>query len=277
MKLFKKCVGFIFILVTAVMSLWYISGGKEAFSSVKRLPVIMYHSVSESEEGRYVIPKYKLEEDFKYLSEKGYEAVTARDLAEALKENKPLPKKPVIITFDDGYYNNFKYALPLIEKYKLKAVISVIGKCIERYDETEDRAVSYACLNSEDINSLISTGRIEIANHSYDMHRQGVRKGTMRIKGEDSEKYKEAFCTDARSCYDCVYQNTGVKMKSYTYPYGQITGESVEYLDEMGYDVYFTCYEKINVLDSISFPMGLGRFNRDGRMTTSAFMEKAGI
>ena len=277
MKLFRKYGSLIFILAMTFCSFLYIGREEEVMGMVRHLPVIMYHSVRENEEGKYIIPIKKLEEDFKYIKSKGYEAVTAREVAEALKGNKPLPKKPIIITFDDGYYNNLKYALPLIEKYDLKAVISVIGKCIEEYDEVSDRNPAYACLNSEDISELLQTGRIEIGNHSYDMHRQGARRGTMRIKGEDVEKYKKAFCDDAKSCYDRVYKNTGVKIKTYTYPYGQITGESVSFLKEMGYDVYFTCYEKINILDEISFPLPLGRFNRDGNLTTDDFMEKAGI
>lgn len=49
-----------------------------------------------------------------------------------------LPEKPIIITFDDGYYNNLSYAVPLLHKYNMKAVVSIVGEYSDRYTESDE-------------------------------------------------------------------------------------------------------------------------------------------
>lgn len=276
-KAFRKYGSLIFIVFMTFLSFWYLGNEEEVMGKVTKVPVLMYHSVSDSKEGMYIIPAKKLESDLKYLKENGYEAVTCKELVSILKEGKRMPPKPVIITFDDGYYNNLALALPILEKYDMKAVISVVGEFTRKYDECDDKVISYACLDSEDIKTLIASERIEIANHSYAMHHQGARRGTMQVKGEDDEKYKKTFCDDAKKCHDYILKNCNYNMTTYTYPYGQITKCTKEYLKEMGYETFLSCDEKINLLEDEGIPLNLGRFNRDGRASTGEFMRKSGI
>ncbi len=273
----KKYGSLLFIVFMTFLSFWYLGREESVMGMVAKIPVLMYHSVSDSTEEMYSVPVSKLESDLKYLKAQGYESITCKKLAEILKEGKGMPKKPVIVTFDDGYYNNLVRALPVLEKYDMSAVISVIGEETKRYDECEDRALSYACLNSQDIKELIASGRIEIANHSYKMHHQGARRGTMQIKGEDGEKYKEVFCEDTKKCHDYILEKCDYTMTTYTYPYGQITESTKAYLGEMGYNILLSCDGRINFLDDVTLPLSLGRFNRDGRASTEEFMRKSGI
>lgn len=136
------------------------------------LLILMYHSVLKdpAKTGMYVITPSRLEGDMKYLKERGYETVVTEDLIDHVYYGKQLPEKPVILTFDDGHYNNLAYALPLLEQYDMQAVISVVGKYTERYSENEDKNPAYAYLSWEDIITLVHSGRVEIQNHSYDMH-----------------------------------------------------------------------------------------------------------
>ena len=79
-----------------------------------RVPVIMYHAVMDdaSRLGKYVISPEELESDFKWLSENGYTAVLSEDLINYTENGAALPEKPILLTFDDGYYNNYLYAYP---------------------------------------------------------------------------------------------------------------------------------------------------------------------
>lgn len=79
------------------------------------LPVLMYHSVFSGRHSDYVVPPEVLESDLAYLSDHGYQAVLVSDLVEYVYNGKALPEKPVMITFDDGYYNNLEQCLPLLE------------------------------------------------------------------------------------------------------------------------------------------------------------------
>ena len=265
-----------FLLFLGVMSIFYFKSDLPAMATCDKIPVIMYHSVRSQKEGEYMIPFEKLESDLKYLKEKGYETMTCKEIKKAADKGESLPKKKVILTFDDGYLNNLTFALPLLEKYDMKAVIAVVGEFTKTYDDVKDENNAYACLNSEHIKELINSGRIEIANHSYSFHHIGARRGSMQIKGESDEHYKNAFCEDTKRCHDYILKNTGYSMTTYAYPYGAITKASLGFLKEMGCETVLTCEGRHNILSNET-PLVLGRYNRDGRLSTSQFMERADI
>lgn len=89
-----------------------------------RLPVLMYHNVSGNDDpDRLNISPEILELQFRFLSEKGFTAISAQDLLRYEPGRNPLPEKSVLITFDDGYRSQFTNAYPLLIKYNLKAII----------------------------------------------------------------------------------------------------------------------------------------------------------
>ena len=110
------------------------------------LPIIMYHGLSENskKQGRYVISPTVLEEDLKYIKENGYTTVVMQDVIDFVHKGKELPKKPVMLTFDDGNYNNYVFAYPLMQKYDCKMVISPIGEAVDRYTQNGNCQVEYA-------------------------------------------------------------------------------------------------------------------------------------
>ena len=87
-----------------------------------KLPVLMYHSVtSNKEEAKgLTIHKDTLEQQLLYLKKNGYTTLHFKDL-EPFKIAKDLPKKSVIITFDDVYVNQLELAYPLFKEHNLKA------------------------------------------------------------------------------------------------------------------------------------------------------------
>ena len=99
------------------------------------LPIIMYHGLlkEEARQGKYVLSPAQFESDLKYLKENGYHTVVVQDLIDYVEKGVPLPEKPVMLTFDDGYYNNYYYAFPLLEEYDAKIVISPICRYTDEY------------------------------------------------------------------------------------------------------------------------------------------------
>ena len=104
-----------------------------------KIPIIMYHSVLNDNNrlAKYVITPKKLEEDFAYLKNNGFTPINSKDLINFSLKGVSLPEKPVIITFDDGYYNNYSYAYPLLKKYNFKAIFSVVGKYSSEFSEKD--------------------------------------------------------------------------------------------------------------------------------------------
>ena len=243
------------------------------------LPILMYHSVLKDPKrtGQYVVTPDRLREDLLYLKAKGYATVTATDLA-AYVQGGTLPEKPVMITFDDGHYNNLTYALPLLQELGMEAVISVVGRYTKEYSDHPDPNPNYAYLSWADISALTDSGHVEIGSHSFDMHRQSPRMGSDRKPEEDDAAYQEAFMEDTRRLQDMLQEECGFSPIVYAYPFGAVGRGTAHMLRELGFMCSLTCREKVNRIrrdpDSL---FSLGRFNRPGDMTTEAFMEKLGV
>jgi len=272
----------IFCLLLSVLLLktaLYPAHVSAAASGVK-LPVIMYHSILKDPEraGSYVVSPETVENDFKFLKDKGYTSVLPAELFEMIKKGDSLPQKPVMITFDDGFLNNLTYVLPLLEKYDLKAVVSVVGSYSECFSLRPDPNPAYAHLSWDDITELTAGGRVEIGNHSYDMHKKQERKGTKRMLGEDESEYYRALVCDIGATQSLLEENCGIVPTTFAFPYGAMSDEALPILQEMGFTVLLTCTEKVNMINPDPQQLViLGRFNRPSGITTQKFMKKLGI
>jgi peptidoglycan/xylan/chitin deacetylase (PgdA/CDA1 family) len=91
----------------------------------KGLPVLMYHNISENLADGLSIPVAKLEQQFLYLRNKGYQTIFFRELASLISTGQKLPRKTLVITFDDAYESFFYFAFPLMEKYNIKATVFI--------------------------------------------------------------------------------------------------------------------------------------------------------
>lgn len=262
--------------------LWYADGkgdavptGADAGTGEAVLPVLMYHSILKDPQkaGAYVVSPETFEADILELKRRGYESVVVQDLIDYVYHGEPLPEKPVMITLDDGYYNNLTYVLPILENTDMKAVISVVGSYTERYSETPDPNPNYAYLSFDDIRALSNSGRVEIQNHSYDMHSGGSRKGTMKLPEESEARYKKLFCEDAEKTQRLLTENCGVTPSAFAYPFGCISESSEEYLKEMGFLCSMSCYERLNMIGDEESLFNLGRFNRPSGIDSAAFLD----
>ncbi|MGN1015180.1 MAG: polysaccharide deacetylase family protein [Butyricicoccus sp.] len=271
------------ILFAAVMACGALSAALSKSEAVKtaaaqttvRLPIAMYHSVTDSGKspGEYVISPKTLESDLQFLQENGFVTVTVNDVIAYVKHGAQLPEKPVMLTFDDGYYNNYANAYPLLEKYGMRAVLSPVGTLTEQFtqaDEPPNEIWSY-CTEGE-LWEMADSGVIELQNHSYDFHELSPRRGCLKNSGEDGESYREIFCTDTQKAQE-VFSNIGIaKPTCYTYPYGACNEETEELVRKCGLSASLGCEEGINTLrreESVLWRMK--RYNRDGRRSTQDF------
>ncbi len=248
------------------------------------LPVIMYHNISEKPNhiNRYCVSLKNFENDLKYIKSKGYNCITTQELINYVNKGVPLPEKPFMITFDDGYESFYKYAYPLLKKYDMKAVMSIVGSYTDLFTNEEDHNVDYSHLNWKEVNELNNCGFIEIQNHTYNLHEiTKTRKGAGKAKGESFEHFKKVFKTDVEKLNTMILNYTGKKSNVFTYPYGNIAEKSVDIIKEIGFDAALTCTEQINVITKNPEDLySICRFNREGKMTTEQFfnhMENAKI
>lgn len=242
-----------------------------------KLPILMYHSMLKDSklQGKYVISPDLFESDLKYIKEHGYTTVVMQDLIDYV-HGGTLPEKPIMLTFDDGYYNNYLYAYPLLQKYDCKMVLSPIGRYADQYTETPDTHASYAHASWEMLKEMVDSGYVELQNHSYNMHsNSNGRKGTKKNKGESEEAYKQAFTEDVSKAQQRFTEQVGITPTCFTYPFGAISNVSLDYLKEMGFQATLTCESKMNELTQEPDALyGLNRFLRTNQGTSEQFFAK---
>lgn len=241
------------------------------------LPVIMYHSILKDDGrwGKFVVSPETVESDLTFLKKEGFTAVLTADLVSYAEDNVPLPKKPVMITLDDGYYNNMTYLLPLLEKYDMRAVISVVGSFTEKFSLADDHNTAYSHLTWTDLAELSAGGRIEIGNHSYNMHSNDYRNGSGKRFGESAEEYAKLFTEDTLQLQLALKEKSVTIPLLYAYPYGAVSRESIPLLKKLGFKATLTCREAPNYITHDENTLyGINRYNRPSGISTEEFMDK---
>ncbi len=128
----------------------------------------MYHGLIDdtSKQNQYFIDPQYFEQDLQYLNENGYHTVFASDLINYFEKNIPLPENPILLTFDDGYYNNYLFAYPLLQKYNCKAVISPIGIAADEAEKDTKQNAFYSQCKWSQLREMQDSGLVEIQNHT---------------------------------------------------------------------------------------------------------------
>lgn len=231
------------------------------------LPIVMYHNISQKHNklGKYTILDTQFEEDLKFLKERGYNTITLTQLIDYVHDGALLPEKPIIITFDDGYESFYVYAYPLLKKYQMKAVMSIVGEYTDKFSQIEDNNVDYSHLNWSQINEMSDGGYVEIQNHTYNLHSiTKERKGCVIKKGECIDDYEKELKADLEKLQKEILLFTGRKPNTVTYPYGNFCTESENIIKNMGFKACLTCKEVINrETQNKEWLYNLGRFNRE--------------
>lgn len=276
-KAFKTVIGIAAAVILLVPFIGLIKGKSVSAMAEDKgifLPAIMYHSVliEPARQGAYVISPKIFESDMKWLSDNGYTAVLTDDLTAYTEKGAPLPEKPIMITFDDGFYNNVTYALPVLEKYGMKAVISPVGSYCEESSESGDANPAYAYLTWDEIAELKDSPYIEIGNHTWNMHSTDGRKGSMKKWNESETEYKAALTGDLSRLQTSLAEKSGVVPKIYAYPFGYISRESISVLKELGFKASLNCYEKPNYITrDPDCLFSINRYNRPADISTEEF------
>ncbi len=153
----------IFILLF-VLNLQY----KWIYPSHKKLRILEYHSISiDGFEDQVTISKEKIIQQFEYLKKHNYKTFWFSEIDEMIKNKVKLPAKSVVLTFDDGYLDNYTELYPLLQKYNFKAVcFMVLGRIGQQTDWSGEFANhSMQLMNEEQMKEV--KDHIEFGYHSY--------------------------------------------------------------------------------------------------------------
>lgn len=215
------------------------------------IPIIMYHAVSDAQsiQGDYVISSAEFENDIIYFKQNNYSFVLISDIINFVKGNKDIPKKSVALTFDDGYYNNYLYAYPLIKKYNAKISLAPVAYFSELYSNNGEVSEYYSHCTWQQLKEMADSGLVELGNHSYNLHTcDGTHNGIGQLANEDTYVYKDRIRNDLTTAQNIISENTGVTCQFIAYPFGIYNKSTQELVKEMGFSAALTCTGGINHL-----------------------------
>lgn len=240
-----------FLKAGAAAAALCLAGPSGAFASGPRLPVLLYHDISDQFDDVYTVSPSVFSAQMEWLYWQGFEAVS---LAEAARRGGNLEKK-VVITFDDGYVSFMDYAFPALEEYGFKCTINIIGRYVGRYISRDG---ARPVLSWDEYRYLGESGTAEFGCHTYDLHSRGrLAARSKEALREDLARFQEEFRRQMGRSTDIL-----------AWPFGVYDRESVEVAREAGFRYLLTSEEgrfepgslesipRINIsnrLDMISF------------------------
>ena len=98
------------------------------------IPVLNYHQVNDEDVNLLTVPTETFAQQMQYLADEGYVTISPDQLYEYITTGAPLPEKPILITFDDGYEDNFRNAYPILKEHGMQATIFLITDFVGQFD-----------------------------------------------------------------------------------------------------------------------------------------------
>lgn len=218
----------------------------------EKVPILMYHALTEveSEASDTIITTKAFEEQISALSEDGYTAVFYSDLVSYVYEGTPLPKKPIVITFDDGYESNLSLAMPILKKYGMCATVSVIGVSAGKDTYKDTGVAMYPHFSLYEARGAYESGIFDFQSHSFDMHQneydKDMRDGMLKKDGESEKEYIFALREDFRRSKEQLESGIGNEVFVITYPHGKFSELTDIVLMENGALVSVSTREGVN-------------------------------
>ncbi len=198
-----------------------------ALKARPRIPVVTYHRVVEREEegGRHGIwvTAARLSRQLDSLARRRMTPVTFRDVAAFLAGEKALPRRPVILTFDDGYADNHALALPLLRERGMAATIFLVGdaRIVTNAWDAEEGEPQVQLLTREEVREMAAQG-IEFGSHS---------RSHARLVGLDPDRLRVELAGSKRA----LEERIGAPVTVVCYPYGAVDDAVKEAALEAGY------------------------------------------
>jgi len=224
-------------------------------SPAQRIPVLVYHHILPDEvnarfqDNAWTISTEDFAEQMRYLHDNGFYTPTLDELEAFIYQGRPLPQNSVMIHFDDGYYSNYVYAYPILQRYGLRAVLFPITGDAEALGEYQPPIDHGALTRAAAITLRGGKDVFETASHSHSLHHHAsCGTQTMLVASAHDD-----IVADTLRSFEFVSNH-----RAYAYPLGMFNNTVIEALQEAGITMGFTVNS--GYITANSDPFRLGRF-----------------
>ena len=180
------------------------------------IPILYYHSVSPSADNEVIITPEILKSELQYLEDEGYTTLTLNEASDYLLNNSPIPSKSIVITFDDGYMNNYDNAFPILKELEIKATIFCITSKLDGSYYLSPNAIK------------------EMSDYGID-----IQSHTITHPKLDSLTYDEQLI-ELKESKKTLESITGKPVTSIAYPFGNFNEDTIKAAKVAGYSLGFT-------------------------------------
>ncbi|MBI2033036.1 MAG: polysaccharide deacetylase family protein [Candidatus Levybacteria bacterium] len=188
-------------------------------SSIKRrIPILIYHYVEIVTDKNDTIRQSMniqpaiLEKQITTLQDAGYTFITPSNIGKMLNGKKEIPKKAVILSFDDGYRDFYTDVLPILKRKQAKAIAYIVPGKLNQ--------INY--LFSWQLHEIYGSGLVEIGAHTvHHMNLKGISYMTAKYEIEESKTMLE----------NMLY----IPILSFAYPYGAFDSQAILLVKEAGF------------------------------------------
>ena len=181
-----------------------------------KVPVLMYHDILPTKEVFFDVTPEELEADFELMKSKGVTPISLDQLIIHLRTGSPLPEKPVLLTFDDGYGGHYEYVYPLLKRYKYPAAFSV-------YTKNMGINTGRSHITWEQLKIMVEDPLITIAGHSK-THPPDLTKLSDEELNQEVVESKQI-----------LEKKLGKSIRYFTYPTGKNDERVRKIVEEAGY------------------------------------------
>jgi len=182
---------------------------------------MLYHSIGLNN-AHYNVNPEQFQMQMEYLRKK-YDVVSLDTILNFIKEGKDLPKKPVAITFDDGYYSVYQNAYPILKKYRFPAAVFITTGYVEK--QMPLNGIKLRMLGWNEIREM-SNNDVTIGAHTIthpNLEQVDQQTAKKEILGSREE----------------IEENTGKDVRYFASPYGKENEEIVNLIRSIGFDYAF--------------------------------------
>ena len=147
----------------------------------------------------------------KHLAQSGYQSLTLSEAAKSIREKKPFPEKGFVMTFDDGYENNYTQAFPIVQEFGFKGTVFLVSDSCEK---------SWSDHGAIEERPMLSWAEIS------EMHRYGIEFGAHTSTHPDLTRIPieqaEREIVDSKTS---IQDRLGAEVTTFAYPYGKFNAQ----------------------------------------------------
>jgi peptidoglycan/xylan/chitin deacetylase (PgdA/CDA1 family) len=222
--------------------------GKTEEAQEVSIPVLNYHSIGAEPDSTLILDPAKFARQMEYLAKEGYTPLSLNDFTLILEKRKSAPPKPVLLTFDDGYADNYEQAMPVLKRHGFPATLFMSPGAVGQ-------------------DGYLTWDQVKVMHKAHwDIQPHGMTHPHLPLLSAAEQKQE---ITEARRQ---IEEQLGTTADIFCYPYGEFSKQTLAILQENGFRYAFTIQQ--GKTTSSQHPLQLKRIYVNAQDSVSAWGKK---